>query len=83
MLHIKFFDFNKVLGNLTNTIKEYGIFVLSGVIIMVKVVLEVLVVLLLILLTTFYLFRDGEFVWCWWRVERCVGRDPRGVGCGY
>lgn len=64
-LHIKSSDLNKVSGNLTNTIKEHGTVVLSGAITTVKAVSEGLAALLLILLTTFYLLRDGELVWRW------------------
>ena len=64
-LHIKSSDLNKVSGNLTDTIKQHGSDILSGAITTVKAVSEFLAALLLILLTTFYLLRDGELVWLW------------------
>jgi predicted PurR-regulated permease PerM len=64
-LHIKSSDLNKVSGNLTDTIKQHGSDILSGAITTVKAVSEFLAALLLILLTTFYLLRDGEIVWRW------------------
>lgn len=64
-LHIKSSDLNKVSGNLTNTIKEHGTAVLSSAITTVKALSEGLAGLLLVLLTTFYLLRDGELVWRW------------------
>ena len=64
-LHIKSSDLNKISGNLTNTIKQHGTFVLSSAITTVKAVSEFLAALLLVLLTTFYLLRDGELVWLW------------------
>jgi predicted PurR-regulated permease PerM len=64
-LHIKSSDLDKVSGNLVDTIKKHGTDILSGAIDTVKAVSEGLAALLLVLLTTFYLLRDGELVWRW------------------
>jgi predicted PurR-regulated permease PerM len=64
-LHIKSSDLDKVSGNLIDTIKKHGSDILSGAIDTVKAVSEGLAALLLVLLTTFYLLRDGELVWQW------------------
>ena len=62
-LHVKSADLDKVTKNLSNTIQSHGGQLISGAITTVKAVTEFLAGLLLVLLTTFYLLRDGDKVW--------------------
>jgi putative heme transporter len=64
-LHVKSSDLDKVSNNLSNTIQQHGGQLISGAITTVKAVTEFLAGLLLVLLTTFYLLRDGDVVWRW------------------
>lgn len=64
-LHVKDSDLDKVSTNLVNTIKQHSGQLISGAISTVKAVSEFLAGLLLVLLTTFYLLRDGAQVWAW------------------
>jgi putative heme transporter len=63
--HVKSSDLDKVTKNLTKTIQQHGSEIVSGAITTVKAVSEFLAGVLLVLLTTFYLLRDGEIVWGW------------------
>ena len=62
-LHVKSADLDKVTKNLSNTIQQHGGPLISSAITTVKAVTEFLAGLLLVLLTTFYLLRDGDKVW--------------------
>jgi predicted PurR-regulated permease PerM len=62
-LHVKSSDLDKVTKNLSNTIQQHGGALISSAITTVKAVTEFLAGLLLVLLTTFYLLRDGDKVW--------------------
>ncbi len=62
-LHVKSADLDKVTKNLSNTIQSHGGALISSAITTVKAVTEFLAGLLLVLLTTFYLLRDGDRVW--------------------
>jgi predicted PurR-regulated permease PerM len=62
-LHVKSSDLDKVTKNLSNTIQQHGGALISSAITTVKAVTEFLAGLLLVLLTTFYLLRDGNRVW--------------------
>ncbi len=62
-LHVKSADLDKVTKNLSNTIQQHGGTLISSAITTVKAVTEFLAGLLLVLLTTFYLLRDGDRVW--------------------
>ena len=64
-LKIKSEDLDKASDSIINTIKDNGSDVIAGAIDTVKVVAEGLAGLLTVLLTTFYLLRDGEIVWSW------------------
>jgi len=64
-LHVKSSDLDKVSTNLADTIKKHGGQLISGAITTVKAVAEFLAAFLLVLLTTFYLLRDGELIWQW------------------
>ena len=64
-LHVKSSDLDKVSTNITNAVKNHSGELISGAITTVKAVSEFLAGFLLVLLTTFYLLRDGEIVWAW------------------
>jgi predicted PurR-regulated permease PerM len=74
-LHVKSADLDKVSSKLSDTIQKHGTELLSGAISTVKAVSEILAAFLLILLTTFYLLRDGEVVWGW--VVRLFPKEAR------
>ncbi|MDT4934539.1 MAG: putative heme transporter [Pseudonocardiales bacterium] len=64
-LHVKSTDLDKLSTNITNTIKSHQGQLISGAIATVRTVVEGLGALLLILLSTFFLLRDGDEVWSW------------------
>lgn len=64
-LHVKSADLDKITKNLSNTIQQHGGQLISSAITTVKAVIEFLAGFLLVLLTTFYLLRDGDIVWGW------------------
>ncbi|MFN2517463.1 MAG: AI-2E family transporter [Jatrophihabitantaceae bacterium] len=64
-LHLKSADLDKVTKNLTDTIKSNQGRLISGAIATVRTLLEGVAALLLILLSTFFLLRDGEQIWSW------------------
>ncbi|MDT4938944.1 MAG: putative heme transporter [Pseudonocardiales bacterium] len=64
-LHLKSSDLDKLSTNITDTIKKHQGQLISGAIATVRTVVEGLGALLLILLSTFFLLRDGETVWAW------------------
>lgn len=64
-LHLKSADLNKMTDNITKAIKDNQGRLISGAIATVRTVLEALGALLLILLSTFFLLRDGEQIWSW------------------
>ncbi len=64
-LKVKSSELDKVTTNLSNTIQQHGGQLISSAITTVKAVTEFLAGLLLVLLTTFYLLRDGDAVWGW------------------
>lgn len=64
-LHIKSGDLDKISQNITNAIKDHQGQLVSSAIQTVRTVVEVIGALLLILLSTFFLLRDGEQVWKW------------------
>jgi predicted PurR-regulated permease PerM len=64
-LHVKSSDLDKVVDNITKTIQENQSTVLSSAIETVRSVLEGLGAFLLILLSTFFLLRDGDQIWRW------------------
>ncbi|MCW2550110.1 MAG: putative PurR-regulated permease PerM [Mycobacterium sp.] len=71
-LHVKSSDLDQVSSKLSDTIQKHSSELLSGAVTTVKAVSEFLAAVLLILLTTFYLLRDGEIVWSWF-----VGLFPK------
>jgi putative heme transporter len=64
-LHLKSADLDKLTSNITKTIKDHQGQLISGAIATLRTVAEGLAALLLILLSTFFLLRDGEAVWNW------------------
>ncbi len=64
-LHVKSSDLDKISNNIVNTIKSHSGQLINGAVTTVRTAAEILTGLLLVLLTTFYLLRDGEIVWGW------------------
>lgn len=64
-LHLKSADLDKLTTNITNAIKSHQGQLISGAIATIRTVAEALGALLLILLSTFFLLRDGEIIWAW------------------
>lgn len=64
-LHLKSADLDKITANITATIKNNQSTLISGAIATVRTVVEALGAFLLILLSTFFLLRDGEQIWRW------------------
>jgi predicted PurR-regulated permease PerM len=64
-LHLKSSDLDKIANNITDTVKKHQGQLISGAIDTVRAVAEGLGALLLILLSTFFLLRDGDAIWNW------------------
>jgi predicted PurR-regulated permease PerM len=64
-LHLKSSDLDKLAKNISDTIKRNQGALVSGAIATVRTVVEALGALLLILLSTFFLLRDGDQIWRW------------------
>jgi predicted PurR-regulated permease PerM len=64
-LHLKSSDIDKLADNITKTIKQHQGQLVSGALETVRAVVEGLGALLLILLSTFFLLRDGRQIWNW------------------
>ena len=64
-LHLKSADLDKITTQFTNSIKQHQGQLVSGAIKTVRTAAEVLGAILLILLTTFFLLRDGDRIWAW------------------
>jgi putative heme transporter len=64
-LHLKSSDIDKLADNITNTIKAHQGALITGAIETVRTVAEALGAILLILLSTFFLLRDGAQIWEW------------------
>ena len=64
-LHVKSSDLNKIADSITKTIQENQGTVVSSAIATVRTVLEGIGAFLLILLSTFFLLRDGDQIWRW------------------
>jgi len=75
-LHLKSADLDKLSNNITNAIKSHQGQLISGAIATIRTVAEGLGALLLILLSTFFLLRDGEIIWAW--VLRLMPRKAQG-----
>jgi len=63
--HLKSADLDKLTSNITDTIKSHQGQLISGAIATLRTLAEGLAALLLILLSTFFLLRDGEQIWGW------------------
>lgn len=63
--HVNASDLDRLAGNISDTIRQHQGALISGAIETVRAVVEALGALLLILLSTFFLLRDGELVWRW------------------
>jgi predicted PurR-regulated permease PerM len=64
-LHLKSSDLDKIAANITKSIKNNQSQIISGAIQTVRTVVEALGALLLVLLSTFFLLRDGDQIWNW------------------
>jgi len=64
-LHLKSADLDKLADNITNAVKDHQSQLISGAIQTVRTVVEALAAFLLILLSTFFLLRDGDQIWSW------------------
>lgn len=64
-LELKSKDLDNITTEITKTIQEHSDELITGAIETVRTVVEVLGALLLILLSTFFLLRDGEQIWQW------------------
>ena len=64
-LHLKSKDLDKIAKNITSSLKANQGALVSSAIETVRAVVEGLGALLLILLSTFFLLRDGEAIWQW------------------
>ncbi len=64
-LHLKSSDLDKLAKNISDTVKRNQGALVSGAIETVRTVVEALGALLLILLSTFFLLRDGDDIWRW------------------
>ncbi|MDP9094312.1 MAG: AI-2E family transporter [Actinomycetota bacterium] len=64
-LHVKSSDLDKITTHLTDLIKSHQGQILSGAIATVRTASEVLAAVLLILLSTFFMLRDGDQIWGW------------------
>jgi putative heme transporter len=62
-LHLKSAQLDKLSQNITNTIQSHQGTLISGALATLRTVAEVLAALLLVLLSTFFLLRDGEVIW--------------------
>lgn len=63
--HVKSADLDKLSKQITDSLKNHQGAVINGAIQTVRTVAEVAGSFLLILLTTFFLLRDGEEIWAW------------------
>jgi putative heme transporter len=64
-LHLKSADLDKLTQNITDAVRSHQNQLISGAIQTVRTVAEFLAALLLILLSTFFLLRDGDEIWGW------------------
>jgi predicted PurR-regulated permease PerM len=64
-LNLKSSDLDKIADNIKSAVQAHQSEIISGAIETVRTVVEALGALLLILLSTFFLLRDGEQIWGW------------------
>jgi predicted PurR-regulated permease PerM len=63
--HVKSADLSKISTNIGDAIKQHQGQLISGAVQTVRTVAEFLGALLLVLLSTFFLLRDGDTIWHW------------------
>ena len=63
--HLKTKDLDKLADNIQKAVKDHQGQLVSGAIETVRTVVEFIGALLLVLLSTFFLLRDGEQIWNW------------------
>jgi predicted PurR-regulated permease PerM len=63
--HVKSSDLDKISKNITDAVKKHQGALISSAIDTVRAVAEGIGAVLLILLTTFFMLRDGETIWNW------------------
>lgn len=63
--HVKSSDIDKISKNITDAVKNHQGTLVSGAIATVRTAAEAVGALLLILLSTFFMLRDGEQIWRW------------------
>lgn len=64
-LHLRSSDLDRIANTITNTITQHSSQLVSGAIKTVRTVVEIIGAILLILLSTFFLLRDGDRIWRW------------------
>jgi putative heme transporter len=64
-LHLQQTDLNKLVDNITNAVKSHQSELISGAIQTVRTLAEVAGATLLVILTTFFMLRDGDIMWRW------------------
>ncbi|SOD71242.1 predicted PurR-regulated permease PerM [Jatrophihabitans sp. GAS493] len=64
-LKLKQADFDQLTNNITNTIKTHQSDLVNGAIATLQTFAEIAGAALLVLLTTFFMLRDGELIWKW------------------
>jgi putative heme transporter len=64
-LHLQQTDLNSLVDNITSAIKSHQSQLISGAIQTVRTLAEVAGATLLVILTTFFMLRDGEQIWGW------------------
>jgi predicted PurR-regulated permease PerM len=64
-LHLKQADLDKLVDNITEAVKTHQSELISGAVQTVRTVAEVAGAALLILLSTFFMLRDGDVIWRW------------------
>ncbi len=64
-LHLQQTDLNKLVDNITSAVKSHQSELISGAIQTVRTLAEVAGATLLVILTTFFMLRDGDIMWRW------------------
>ena len=72
-LHLQQTDLNKLVDNITAAVKSHQSELISGAIQTVRTLAEVAGTALLVILSTFFMLRDGEQIWGW-VLASCRGR---------
>lgn len=64
-LHLKQADLDKLVTNITNAVKSHQSQLISGAVQTVRTLAEVAGAALLVILSTFFMLRDGDQIWHW------------------